>query len=164
MPDERPIAVKPPAALADVAPSQAPPSSASLGATREPLEVTRLTGRWDDIVAQLRSDGKRMLASALQHAMPISVTASGDVTIELDASHEYLAPAVESGRADVIAAIRQRFPDARAVKLRQDPERATVAPARVTDEMVRADRLDALRRRDPILGAAIDALDLDVIE
>jgi hypothetical protein len=30
--------------------------------------------------------------------------------------------------------------------------------------MVRTDRLNALRRRDPILGAAIDALDLDVIE
>jgi len=30
--------------------------------------------------------------------------------------------------------------------------------------MVRADRLNALRRRDPILGGAIDALDLDVVE
>ena len=164
LPDERPVVAKPPAALADVKPQQAAPPATSLGSTREPLEVARLTGRWDDIVAQLRGDGKRMLASALQHAMPVSVTASGDVTIELDPSHEYLAPAVESGRADVVAAIRQRFPDARAVKLRQDPERAGVAPARVTDEMVRADRLNALRRRDPTLGAAIDALDLDVIE
>ena len=160
-PDERPIVGKPPAALADVA---APQTPTSLGAVREPLEVTRLTGRWDEIVAQLRTDGKRMLASALQHAMPISVTASGDITIELDASHEYLAPAVESGRAEIVAAIRQRFPDVRAVKLRQDPERPAVVPARVTDEMVRTDRLNALRRRDPILGAAIDALDLDVIE
>ena len=162
--DERAIVAKQPAPLADVAPPQASTSPASLGSTREPLDVARLTGRWDEIVTQLRSDGKRMLASALQHAMPMSVTASGDVTIELDASHEYLAPAVESGRADIVVAIRQRFPDARAVKLRQDPERGTVAPTRVTDEMVRADRLNALRRRDPILGAAIDALDLDVIE
>jgi DNA polymerase-3 subunit gamma/tau len=164
VPDERPVVAKPPASLADVAASPAPASSAALGAAREPLEVTRLTGRWDEIVAQLRGDGKRMLASALQHAMPISITAAGDITIELDTSHEYLAPAVESGRSDIIAAIRQRFPDARAVKLRQDPERAAVAPARVTDEMVRTDRLNSLRRRDPILGAAIDALDLDVID
>jgi DNA polymerase-3 subunit gamma/tau len=159
--DERPIVAKPPASLADVSPPQTP---ASLGAAREPLDVTRLTGRWDEIVAQIRTDGKRMLASALQHAMPVSVTASGDITIELDTSHEYLAPAVESGRAEIVAAIRQRFPDARAVKLRQDPERPAAVPARVTDEMVRTDRLNALRRRDPILGAAIDALDLDVIE
>jgi hypothetical protein len=30
--------------------------------------------------------------------------------------------------------------------------------------MVRADRLSALKKRDPILGAAIEELDLDVIE
>ena len=164
VPDERPIISKPATPLADVAPPQAAVPTASLGEAREPLDVARLAGCWDEIVAQLRGDGKRMLASALQHALPVSVTASGDITIELDASHEYLAPAVESGRSDVLAALRQRFTDARTVRLRQDPERAAVAPARVTDEMVRNDRLNALRRRDPILGAAIDALDLDVIE
>ena len=163
-PDERPLVGKAPVPLADVVPPKDAVPPTSLGATREPLEVTRLTGRWDEIVVQLRNDGKRMLASALQHAIPISVTAAGDITLELDASHEYLAAAVESGRAEIVAAIRQQFPTARAVKLRQDPERSAVAPARVTDEMVRADRLDALRRRDPILGAAIDTLDLDVIE
>ena len=159
--EERAVPTKPSNILADVAPV---PTLESLGAAREPLDVNRLTGRWDELVAQLRADGKRMLASALEHALPIAVTASGDITIELDATHEYLAPAVESGRTDIIAALRQRFPEARSVRLRQDPERAAVAPARVTDEMVRKDRLNALRKRDPILGAAIDTLDLDVIE
>jgi hypothetical protein len=159
--EERAVPTKPSNVLADVAPV---PTPESLGAAREPLDVNRLTGRWDELVAQLRADGKRMLASALEHALPIAVTASGDITIELDATHEYLAPAVESGRADIVAALRQRFPEARSVRLRQDPERAAVAPARVTDEMVRKDRLSALRKRDPILGAAIDTLDLDVIE
>jgi hypothetical protein len=37
-------------------------------------------------------------------------------------------------------------------------------PARLTDEMVRTERLTALRRRDPVLGAAIDALDLDLAD
>ncbi|HEY2378525.1 MAG TPA: DNA polymerase III subunit gamma/tau [Gemmatimonadaceae bacterium] len=164
VPDERPVLTKPATSLADVAPVATSVQASPLGVVREPLDVARLAGGWDEIVAWLRSDGKRMLASALQHALPITVTASGDVTIELDASHEYLAAAVESGRADIVAAVRQRFPDARAVRLRQDPQRAAVAPARVTDEMVRSDRLNALRRRDPTLGAAIDALDLDVID
>jgi hypothetical protein len=39
-----------------------------------------------------------------------------------------------------------------------------VPPARLTDEMVRSERLSALRRRDPVLGAAIDALDLDLAD
>jgi hypothetical protein len=30
--------------------------------------------------------------------------------------------------------------------------------------MLRSERLTALRKRDPILGAAIDALDLDVVD
>jgi DNA polymerase-3 subunit gamma/tau len=160
-PEERSVPTKPSNTLADVA---APAAPQALGVAREPLDINRLTGRWDEIASQLRADGKRMLASALEHALPSAVTASGDITIELDATHEYLAPAVESGRADIIAALRQRFPDVRSVRLRQDPERAAVAPARVTDEMVRNERLNALRKRDPILGAAIDTLDLDVVE
>jgi hypothetical protein len=35
---------------------------------------------------------------------------------------------------------------------------------RMTDDMVRAERLAALRKRDPVLAAAIDALDLDVAD
>jgi hypothetical protein len=37
-------------------------------------------------------------------------------------------------------------------------------PKRLTDEMVRNERLSALRKSDPLLGAAIEALDLDVID
>jgi hypothetical protein len=37
-------------------------------------------------------------------------------------------------------------------------------PARLTDEMARSERLLALRKRDPVLGAAIDALDLDLAD
>ena len=96
--------------------------------------------------------------------MPVAVTAAGDLTIELDEPNEFLARAVESGKSDIASALRQWFPDTTTVRLRQDPERAATAPTRVTNEMVRKDRLNALRKRDPILGAAIDALDLDVIE
>ena len=154
--DERPVASRP-ATLADVAPQ-------SLGVPREPLDVTRVAGRWDALVAQIRTDGKRVLASALEHALPVAVTAAGDLTIELDEPNEFLARAVEAGKSDIASALRQWFPDTTTVRLRQDPERAATAPTRVTNEMVRKDRLNALRKRDPILGAAIDALDLDVIE
>ena len=161
--DERPVASRP-ATMADVARAVDPPPRQSLGATPEPLDLARVAGRWDALVAQVRSDGKRVLASALEHALPVAATAAGDLTIELDEPNEFLSRAVESGKSDIAATLRQWFPDTRTVRLRHDPERAAVAPTRVTSEMVRADRLNALRRRDPILGAAIDALDLDVIE
>jgi hypothetical protein len=34
----------------------------------------------------------------------------------------------------------------------------------LTDEMIRAERIAALKKRDPILSAAIDALDLEVAD
>jgi DNA polymerase-3 subunit gamma/tau len=162
MADEAPVAPKAPVALADVslrtAPRAAPP------ATREALDLTRITGRWDELVGRLHAEGKRVLASALEHALPVIVTAAGEVTLELDEPNEFMARAIETGRQEVVTALQHWFDQVRSVKVRHDPERTAAAPARLTDEMVRNDRLAALRKRDPTLGAAIDALDLDVIE
>jgi hypothetical protein len=43
-------------------------------------------------------------------------------------------------------------------------ETAQVRGTRLTDEVVRSERLASLRERDPLLGAAIDALDLELLE
>jgi hypothetical protein len=37
-------------------------------------------------------------------------------------------------------------------------------PSRLTEERVKADRLKALRTKDPTLNAAVDALDLELLE
>ena len=161
---ERPVAARTAAVPADLTPPSPAPRPESSARRAEPLEVNRLAGRWDELLAQIRGEGKRVLASALEHAMPVAVTATGDVTVELEEPNEFIGRAIETGKADVLAALRHWFPDVRSIRLRQDPERAAAPPARVTDEMVRTDRLNALRKRDPILGAAIDALDLDVVE
>ncbi|MFL5612072.1 MAG: DNA polymerase III subunit gamma/tau [Gemmatimonadaceae bacterium] len=163
-PNEAPVLVQPSAAPADMPTEREARSTTALGRSAEPLELSRVAGRWDDLVAKIRADGKRVLASALEHALPAAVTAAGDLTIELDEPNEFIAQAIEAGRADVLTALRQWFGEARAVRLRQDPARAKAPPARVTDAMVRTDRLNSLKKRDPILGAAIDALDLDVID
>ncbi|HEY2854426.1 MAG TPA: DNA polymerase III subunit gamma/tau [Gemmatimonadaceae bacterium] len=161
--NEEPVLSRPAPALADARPPVAPAPAKPNGAA-EPLDIARVSGRWDELVAKLRGDGKRVLSSALSHALPVSVTGSGDLTIELDEPNEFLAQAIEGGRPEIVGALRHWFSDVRAVRLRQNPERVSGTPTRVTDEMVRNDRLNALRKRDPILGAAIDALDLDVID
>ena len=175
VPNERPVIARPAPALADVAvaspppvafaPLAAPPPEAPEPArAAEPFELARITGRWDDLVAKIRGDGKRVLASALGHALPVAVTGGGDLTIELDEPNDFFAQAIEAARVEILGLLRQWFPDARAIRLRQNPEHAAATPARVTDEMVRTDRLNSLKKRDPILGAAIDALDLDVVD
>jgi len=35
---------------------------------------------------------------------------------------------------------------------------------RLSDEQLRAERVDAMRQKDPVLGAAIDALDLELLD
>jgi len=37
-------------------------------------------------------------------------------------------------------------------------------PARLSDEEIRVERANTLRAKDPVLGAAIDALDLELLD
>jgi DNA polymerase-3 subunit gamma/tau len=129
----------------------------------EPLELNKITGHWDELVERLRAV-KPMLASALEHASPVAVTAAGVLTIELDESNDIFAHAITTGRSDVVAALRDWFPSADRIELRRDDTAAAPPPKRLTDEMVRADRIASLKKRDPVLRAAIDALDLDVVD
>ena len=97
--------------------------------------------------------------------MPVAVTAAGDVTIALDEPNDFMAQAIDGARADIATVLRSWFSGVARVHLRRDAERATTQPPkRLTDEMVRSERLAVLRKRDPMLGAAIDALDLDVVD
>jgi DNA polymerase-3 subunit gamma/tau len=148
-------ATKPAAAPVDVV---APPKPAT-----ERLDLNRVVERWDALVDRLRGE-KPMLASALAHASPVAVTASGLVTIELDESNDIFAHAISSARAEVASALKQWFAGVERVELRRDESAPAPPPKRLTDEMIRAERIAALRKKDPVLGAAIDALDLDVAD
>jgi DNA polymerase-3 subunit gamma/tau len=128
-----------------------------------PLEMSKLTALWDQIVLRLRAT-KPMLATALSHATPAAVTASGVVTIELDEPNDIYTHAIGTGRAEILAAFRERFTGVERVDLRRDEKAAAAPPKRLTDEMVRAERVAALRKREPLLDAAIEALDLDVAD
>ncbi len=66
-----------------------------------PLELSKLTARWDAARRSPSRDGKPMLATALAHASPAAVTASGVVTIELDEPNDIYAHAIGTGRAEI---------------------------------------------------------------
>ena len=46
----------------------------------------------------------------------------------------------------------------------QEAEKSSARPERLTTEAVRAERLRMLRAQDPVLDAAIDELDLDLLD
>src|SRR5262249_11955091 len=128
-----------------------------------PLEMSKLTSRWDSVVQRLRTT-KPMLATALSQATPAAVTASGVVTIELDEPNDIYAHAINTGRGEILAGLQEFFAGVERVELRRDEQAVSTPPKRLTDEMVRAERVAALRKRDPVLDAAIEALDLDVAD
>jgi DNA polymerase III subunit gamma/tau len=146
----------------ETAPSPAPVVRPTSGT--EPLDLHKLVGRWDALVERLRERGKPMLATALGHASPVAVTAAGVVTIELDEPNDIYAHAIVSARGDIVAGLAEWFANVDRVELRRDETTPASPPKRLTEEMVRAERIAALRKRDPLLSAAIDALDLEVAD
>jgi DNA polymerase III subunit gamma/tau len=142
----------------------APPPRVQSVAGIEALDLNKLTGRWDALVDRMRLGGKPMLATALEHSSPVAVTASGLVTIELDEANDIYAHSIGSARGEIIAVLREWFAGVERLELRRDEQAPSAPPKRLTEEMVRAERIAALKKRDPVLSAAIDVLDLEVAD
>jgi DNA polymerase III subunit gamma/tau len=147
------------ASLADVADA---PASATADAARTPLDLNRLAEVWDDVLARVRRAGKIVLAAALEHTVPVAVTAAGDVALQIDASHEGLEPAIDANAADLVRALGEFFTGVARIQLRGAAGGAP--PRRLTEEAIRDQRISSLRKKDPVLDAAIDALDLELLE
>ena len=129
-----------------------------------PVDLNRLVERWDDVVAHARLAGRTMLATALEQALPSAVSARGEVTLQLDEANDYIQRALDTGRKDILAAVRALMPGVSGVTIRV-PNAGSAAPrGRLTEETVRTERTAMLRKRDPVLGAAIDALDLELLD
>jgi DNA polymerase-3 subunit gamma/tau len=135
------------------------PSAALAGAP----DLNQLVERWDDVVARVRAAGKSVAANALEHASPAAVNARGDVTLALDEGNPIHEQAIDAVRGEVVSVMREWFPGVQRLVVRA-PAGASTPPARLTDEMVRSERIAALRKKDPVLDAAIDALDLDLAD
>jgi DNA polymerase-3 subunit gamma/tau len=162
--DRSPVAKAPASAAtpAPVAPPRAAAAAPASTSTAVP-DVSHISERWDDVVARVRAMGKSVAATALEHAAPVAVTAKGDVTIALDDANPIYEQALEKEKGEIGQLLREFFPALQRVAVRA-PAPSGAPPARLTDEMVRAERLTAMRRKDPVLDRAIDTLDLDLAD
>jgi DNA polymerase-3 subunit gamma/tau len=138
---------------------------------REPrarADINAVSGRWDDLVTRVRGSGKALLAAALEASSPVAITAKGDLTIELDEPNDFHAKAIEQSKDDVLAILGEWFEGTHGLRLfREDgapmPQgAASERPKRVTDAMVKSERLIALRKKDATLDAAVEVLDLEI--
>ena len=162
-PPQPPSGSAPTASAADpaVATAPAPPRPRSVATTAVP-SINVITERWDDIVASLRSS-RMLLAPFLEQATPSAISAAGALTVQ--AEDEAAADALEMSKADMLAVVKSMFPAVERVTItRPNGPTASGSPKRVTEQEIREQRITSLRKRDPVLGAAIDALDLELLD
>lgn len=125
-----------------------------------PLDINALTASWDDILAAVRRE-RPLVGSLLGHAVPTAVSASGLLSLQIEdlGAFENLA----SKSKDLTAALAVHLVGLTRVQLLPPESVKEAEPRRMTAESIRSETLLALRKRDPVLAAAIDELDLDLI-
>src|SRR5438874_1622836 len=132
-------------------------------------DLVRLLAVLTELEPQLRSSGNVRLAVELlllRWAMMSRTVELGAVTIRLPDTNAVHAEGLERQR-DALAHLVGRYLT-KPVRIKLEGagsgERSTPRPGRLTEEGARAERLKTLRAQDPSLNAAVDALDLELLE
>jgi DNA polymerase-3 subunit gamma/tau len=140
------------------APAPAAPSPPSLAAVR---------ARWADVAEVARQGGRGLLAEAVRRVRPLAIDESGLLTLQHDPGDDAFVRAVEQGREVVLAALAELVGPLRALRLESEGRLAPVdAPPgrRLTAADVRAETVERLGQQDPLLAAAVTALDLELLD
>src|SRR5882762_2089692 len=150
-------ASKPPTSPVSRVPSPVEPE-------KGPLTVDRLRSLWPRIVDDARA--KTPMLGALLQVTEVVDVEGGTVTIRLLDTNPVHAEGLERQREVLAQLVARYVPEPVRVKLQaaESRERSTPRPSRLTEEGARAERLKTLRAQDPSLNAAVDALDLELLE
>ncbi|HXE61597.1 MAG TPA: DNA polymerase III subunit gamma/tau [Gemmatimonadaceae bacterium] len=165
-PEPAPDPAPPVASIASPIASSPPPPPAQPSPPRERVSVASLTSHWDDVVSRLRAEGRMNLAGAVDHTHPVSVSNGGEITLELPSTAEFFREPLTAQSAEILSVIGTLVAGATRLTVRLAAAPAADAPStrRFTEESVRRDRLSMLRKKDPTLDAAVDTLDLELLE
>src|SRR3989441_3042030 len=149
------------------APFPLPPSPAVSPAVlpeKGPLTLERLRGLWPRIIEDARA--RSPLLGALLAVTEVAVVQGATVGIRLLDTNAVHAEGIERQR-DALAQLVGRYvtePVRITLEGAGSGERSPQRASRMTEEGARQERLRALRAKDPNLGAAVDALDLELLE
>ncbi len=140
-----------------------PPASPVPGKKLEPtLENVRSV--WAQIVADARARTP-LLGSLLAESDVVAVEGR-DVTVR--PAHAAHAEGLERQRDTIAQAVGRYISEAPRIKIAEQGAARTANPTpgagRMTAEGANAERLKSLRAKDPTLSAAVDALDLELLE
>jgi DNA polymerase-3 subunit gamma/tau len=150
-----------------------PPAGERAGASERVVQPTgaaaidaeALRARWPEVIGAVRRDRPAsMLLAALEQTTPEPGPDAGTITLYLIERNEILTRALHAGREDVVRALRGVWPLVAQIRVAEPGDVGGGAPQRLSAAALRAQQVAALRKRDAVLGAAIDALDLEMIE
>ena len=141
-------------------PSPVPGASAIPGQKLEPT-LENVRAAWSQVVSDAR--GKTpLLGSLLAEAEVVAVEGR---TVSIRPGHAVHAEGLERQRETIGQTLGRFVSEAPRVKIvAGGPGSPTPPPERLTEQGATAERLKSLRSKDPTLSAAVDALDLELLE
>jgi DNA polymerase-3 subunit gamma/tau len=146
-----------PSASPTVRPSDPPSDHLTVSFT-----LDAILALWPEVVDFGRQESM-FLAQALTECRVVSVEAPV-IRISMPAEHGVLAGAVERNRARIEEFLASRLGRPVALRTAEGPPTALERPKRLSESQLRAERLASLRGADPALDAAVDELDLEIVD
>jgi DNA polymerase III subunit gamma/tau len=152
----------------------APRATAAAPRVGPPPSVEQLKARWDSVSDAIKTAGRGMLAQAVARLVPASVSAHGSVALTYDPADDTFARAADGARPDILAALQACFDGVTGVTVVSSVNANAQAQAqsraprdttkRLTAHDVQQQRTEQLSSKDPLLEAAVRALDLELLD
>jgi len=152
------------------APPAAPARAADSPRASAPPSLDAVKAQWNEISDAVKRNGRGMLAQAVHRLVPLAVSADGVLALGYDPADDTFAKAVDGARADVLAAVLGCVPGIVSINVTSLAKVAAAQPVardttkRLTARDVQQSKTEQLVARDPLLEAAVTALDLELLD
>jgi hypothetical protein len=146
-------------------PATQPSSRPAVQPSRQGLTLETLRAAWPEILTAA-GERSRLLGQALAVTTPVAA-AGGEIRLSAGADQDMLIEGVRRQIGAVEELLSARFLEPVNLRLvvEAGPEDAPAAPPkRMTGEVLRAERLERMRRMDPALDTAANELDLEIVD
>ncbi len=161
-------------ASAPVVPSSRPPVESSrppvlpsapiVPSSRPPAELTlaTLTAAWPEIVEAAR--GRSILLGQALEATPPGSVAAGEIRLVAGPDGAVLVEGIQRQIGVVEELVQSRFGVRARIVVAAPGTNPPERPKRITDQTLRTEKLERLRRLDPALDTAANELDLEIVD
>ena len=163
------------AAAQQIAAATAPASRATASEPRRTggasPTLEQVKAQWSRVAQTLRTNGRGMVAEAVQRLVPLQVSPEGALTLGYAPADDTFAMAVDRARSDVITVLQDTLPGLITFTLHVNAGAAPASPAaarpsskRLTAHDVQQQRTEQIAAKDPLLEAAVRVLDLELLD